>query len=102
MTAFYNLHATNAAPPCAGCAPLYRIPQTRWTKKLFWQMAVYVTWIVGSMFAGGFIPWYLDTHTTQSVAEAWKASVASLPPSNYTFCPKDPVYSYSEFARAAA
>jgi hypothetical protein len=71
------------------------MPQTKWTPKLFWQMAAYVTWIVSSMVIGGLMPFLLDARAARQVEEAWQANVASLPASNYTFCPKKAVYNYS-------
>jgi hypothetical protein len=89
-------HTARRRPRTAGCAPLYRVPQTQWTPKLFWQMAVYVTWILASMAAGGLLPRYLDGPAMGSIADGWKY-LESLPPSNYTYCQNTPPYTYREF-----
>ncbi|KAI8476261.1 MAG: hypothetical protein J3K34DRAFT_272387 [Monoraphidium minutum] len=87
-----------------GCAPLYRMAQTKWTGKLFWQMALYVTWIVGSMVVGGMLPFILDGRSARIAARAqaeqlaWKAAAAALA-GNYTYCPKDPVHPYAPLER---
>lgn len=72
------------------------MPQTKWTGKLLWQMSVFMAWIMASMAVGGMMPWLLAGKEARAVEQAWKANVASLPPSDYKFCPKQPVYHYSE------
>lgn len=78
-----------APTACApGCAPLPRVPRTRWSRTLFWQMAVYVSWILVSMALGALAPTII----------AWREYKPPPAPaaSPYAYCPKGRSYNFSE------
>jgi hypothetical protein len=60
-------------------------------------MAVYVTWIVGSLTVGAMLPQLLSAGAPSKMQAAWRDTSDQLPPSSYTFCPDMPMYNYREW-----
>eukprot|EP00878_Enallax_costatus_P027272 GHUV01029339.1.p1 GENE.GHUV01029339.1~~GHUV01029339.1.p1 ORF type:complete len:405 (+),score=112.96 GHUV01029339.1:130-1344(+) len=90
-----------------GCAPIYKIPQTRWTTRLTVQMTMYVLFIGMSMAAGGLMPWLLE------LFHGWKVGAGNSlykmysqdqgyiydNSNTYAFCPKQIRFSYDPLQR---
>jgi hypothetical protein len=86
-------HQHGRAAPPLGCAPLHLVPATKWTPKLFWQMAAYVSWILASVALGAAMPSLLEA-TSGRAARARASALRAAGAGNYSFCPKQPVASY--------
>lgn len=73
-----------------GCAPLYKLPQTKWTRKLTLQMTIYASFICLSMGVGGLLPTLLARSSRdKAYSSEWRKAFSALylNHSDYSFCP---------------
>uniref|UniRef100_A0A383VF90 Glycoside hydrolase family 5 domain-containing protein n=1 Tax=Tetradesmus obliquus TaxID=3088 RepID=A0A383VF90_TETOB len=102
------IHDEDGTVRLVGCAPLYRVPQTKWTPRLTVQVTLYMLMITMSMAAGGLMPWLLERFLGWSIGDnrslakmfAQDQGYAYDNNNTYAFCPKNArVFSYQPLAR---